>query len=73
MFRRPYLTRLMGELQGHVVELYRTARKLHPHDLAFVDELSPGWLTWIENTLPDTHTITARPGSKRWSKGRSLP
>jgi hypothetical protein len=72
MFRRPYLTRVLGELSGTVIELYRTARKIHPHDLEFIDDLSSAWRVWVETTLPDTHTITARVGSKRWSRGRAV-
>lgn len=67
-----YKCRVMAELNGFVVELYRINRKLHPHDLSFIDDLDRGWNVWVEHTLSDGHTITARPGSRRWDKGRAV-
>lgn len=66
-----YKTRVLAELDGFVAELYRINRKVHPHDLEFIHDLSPVWRVWIETTLSDGHTITARPGSRRWNKGRA--
>lgn len=67
-----YKTRVVAELNGFVVELYRINRKLHPHDLEFLQELDPAWNVWVEHTLADNYTITARPGSRRWDKGRAI-